>query len=279
MIGESFWNMPVWLIVVAVTLVLMAGHELGVQIRRRTRQQVVKDLDAEGIGGSYMTASLSLLALLVAFSFGMPVERYNARRALVLEEASAFSSVHRLVQAIEPQRRALLNRDLLGYLAVREAFSRSETKSQLDDAERRTEVAQGVLWRDMLSGNGPPDISTRAAMTAVDRLFNAAALRSAALEAVVPSIVLIAVLGYAVISAVLMGYSHRADRRYLVTSTVQFALLGMALGLIVDLDRPRAGMVRVSQVPFLRAADAIRREEVARSPVMPPEPSQPERNP
>lgn len=261
MIGESFWNLPVWLIVVGVTLLLMAGHELGVQIRRRTRHQVLKDLDAEGIGGSYMTASLSLLALLVAFSFGMAVERYNARRALVLEEASSFRSAHRLVQAIEPQRRSVVSRDLLEYLAVREAFSRSETMSHLADAETRTEIAQHALWSDLIAADGAADFSTRAAMAAVDRLFNVAAARNAALAAVVPSIVLIAVLSYAVTAATLMGYSHRADRRYLVTSTVQFALLGVALGLIVDLDRPRAGMVRVSQEPLLRAAGAIRREE------------------
>ena len=34
MIGEPFWNLPMWAIGVFVTLVLAAGHEVGVQIRR-----------------------------------------------------------------------------------------------------------------------------------------------------------------------------------------------------------------------------------------------------
>ncbi|MGH6909418.1 MAG: hypothetical protein ACREEG_04465, partial [Phenylobacterium sp.] len=70
MIGESLWGAPPWLIILVVTLLLMGSHEVGVQIRRRFRYRILKDQDAEGVGGSYLTASLSLLALLVAFSFG-----------------------------------------------------------------------------------------------------------------------------------------------------------------------------------------------------------------
>ena len=264
MIGEEFWNLPAWLIIVMVTLLLMGGHELGVQIRRRTSRRVLKDLDEEGVGGSYMTTSLSLLALLVAFSFGMAVDRYNTRRNLVVEEANAITTFHRRLQTIDGPQRAALGRDLLDYLAAREAFSRSRTERELTVAEAQTETTQRRVWNGILGSFRASEASARGALDAADRMFTVAATRRAALEAVVPTNVLLALLAYAVIASVVMGYSHRADRRFLVASSVQFALLATALGLIVDLDRPRAGLVQVNQAPLLRSVAAIRRAEASR---------------
>jgi len=81
----------------------------------------------------------------------------------------------------------------------------------------------------------------------------------------VPGSVLYGMLLYATIAALLMGYSHPIDRRFLIPSSVQFVLLAIALALIVDLDRPRSGLVQVSQAPILRVATAVRAREAART--------------
>ena len=263
MIGESLWGAQAWQIVLVVTLVLMACHEIGVQIRRRISHRSLKDLDAEGVGGSYMTASLSLLALLVAFSFGMAVDRYNTRRNLVLQEANAIASAYRHLDTFDASTRAVAARDLLDYLAAREAFSRAETLRQLASAEKHSEAAERRLWSDAVHALASSQPSARGSLEAIDRMFDVASSRRAALEAVVPGLVLFGMLLYAAIAAVLMGYSHPIDRRFLVPSSVQFVLLAIALALIVDLDRPRAGYVQVSQAPLLRTADSIRRAEAA----------------
>ena len=44
MIGESVWNLPIWAIVGLVTAILMAGHEVGVQIRHKLGGSILKDL-------------------------------------------------------------------------------------------------------------------------------------------------------------------------------------------------------------------------------------------
>lgn len=265
MIGESFWGAQAWQIALVVSLLLMVCHEVGVQIRRRMRPRSLKDLDAEGVGGSYLTASLSLLALLVAFSFGMAVDRYNTRRDLVLQEANAIASAYRHIEAFDGPARALVSRDLLDYLAAREAFSRAKDLVDLGSAEARSETAQRRLWSDIVQALGASQPSARNSLETADRMFEVASSRRAALEAVVPGSVLFGMLLYAAIAAVLMGYSHPIDRRFLVPSSVQFVLLAIALALIVDLDRPRTGYVQVSQAPLLRTADSIRRAEAGRS--------------
>ena len=265
MIGERLWGAPPWLIILVVTLVLMVSHELGVQIRRRFRHRAVKDQDAESVGGSYLTASLSLLALLVAFSFGMAVDRFNTRRNLVLQEANAIASSYRRLETLEGTTRDVVGRGLLDYVAAREAFSRSTTLKQLTLAETRTDAAQARLWTSLVQARGASQLAEHASLEAAESMFEVGAARRAALEAVVPGSVLFGMLLYATIAALLMGYSHPIDRRFLIPSSVQFVLLAIALALIVDLDRPRSGLVQVSQAPLLRVAAAIRAGEMARA--------------
>ena len=265
MIGETLWGAPPWLIVLLVTLLLMGSHELGVQIRRRFSRRSLKDQDSEGVGGSYLTASLSLLALLVAFSFGMAVDRFNTRRGLVLQEANAVASSYRRMETLDGPARDLTSRGLLDYVAAREAFSKATTLNQLAAAEAQTATAQARLWTILAQAQGASQLAEHASLETADRMFEVAEARRAALEAVVPGTVLYGMLLYAAIAALLMGYSHPIDRRFLIPSSVQFVLLAIALALIVDLDRPRSGLVQVSQAPLLRVAAAIRTGEAARA--------------
>jgi len=265
MIGETLWGAPPWLIILVVTLLLMGSHEVGVQIRRRFKRRALKDQDAEGVGGSYLTASLSLLALLVAFSFGMAVDRFNTRRNLVLQEANAIASSYRRLETLEGPERDGASRGLLDYIAAREAFSRAARLNQLNSAEARTDTAQARLWTALVQARGGSQLAEHANLEAADQMFEVAEARRAALEAVVPGSVLYGMLLYATIAALLMGYSHPIDRRFLIPSSVQFVLLAIALALIVDLDRPRSGLVQVSQAPILRVAASTRAAEAARA--------------
>jgi hypothetical protein len=197
----------------------------------------------------------------------MAVDRYNTRRNLVLQEANAIASAYRHLETLDEEARAAIRPALLEYLAVREAFSEAQDAQRLALTEARTETGQLRLWSNMVKALGGSQPSARINLDLADRMFDVAASRRAALEAVVPATVLFGMLLYAVIAALLMGYSHPIDRRFLVPSSVQFVLLAIALALIVDIDRPRSGLVEVDQAPLLRTAASIRRAEAARRPV------------
>lgn len=46
-------------------------------------------------------------------------------------------------------------------------------------------------------------------------------------------------------------------------SIIQFVLLSLAFSMIIDLDRPRTGLVEVDQQPMFRAVAAIRTAEAS----------------
>jgi hypothetical protein len=75
---------------------------------------------------------------------------------------------------------------------------------------------------------------------------------------VIPRVILVALVLYALIASVLMGYSHPPSRRSLPVSIIQFVLLSLAFGMIIDLDRPRTGFATVDQHPLTRVVASIR---------------------
>ena len=68
-------------------VVFLAIIELGFRLGRRQRRGAADEAAKTHIGG-LQTALLGLLALLLGFTFAMSVTRFEARKNLVLEEAS-----------------------------------------------------------------------------------------------------------------------------------------------------------------------------------------------
>lgn len=268
---SPFWHLPLAVILLLVAAMLLLGHEAGVQLRRRTSRNASEEHKAEAIGSSYLTASLGLLALLVAFSFSMAVDRYNTRSALVREEANQMSTVWRKLETLPLATRAPLVVEVAAYAEARWAFSTAHTPQEIIRTEVLTDERQATLWTAAAAA-GSGDFAVRSLLDSLNSLFNVAALRRDAIESVIPRTVLLALLLYAIIAAVFMGYSHPVRRRFFIASTVQFVLLALAFTLVIDLDRPRTGLVQISQEPLHRVVARIRTEAqtVSTAPLPPP---------
>jgi len=100
-----------------------------------------------------------------------------------------------------------------------------------------------------------PDRSTAqsaALVAAVNAVIDTATTREAAIDARVPSEVIILLIVYAGVSSFLIGYVLGAYRsRHRLATGVLFVLLAMTIVLIIDLDRPQNGSIRVSQAAML----------------------------
>ena len=95
----SYSTMPLWLLAALIFTALSAAREAGHLLSKRRKGSPATG-DAEGGDGFTMTSVLGLLALLIAFSFSLSLQRYDARRELVISEANALGTTWLRTRAI-----------------------------------------------------------------------------------------------------------------------------------------------------------------------------------
>jgi hypothetical protein len=96
-----------------------------------------------------------------------------------------------------------------------------------------------------------PALLTRGAMDSLNESLDLAAARKAVRSAHSPDTVLVVLLLYAVLSMIMMGSVLAASRQtHRGETALLLILLTLAHTVILDLDRPRAGAIQVSQQPM-----------------------------
>jgi hypothetical protein len=197
-----------------------------------------------------LTAILGLLALLLGFTFSLALNRYEARRELVVQEANALGKTWLRAQLLEPSSRAEMSGLLRDYLDVRLAWSEASVAPPI---AARTDALERKLWDAtgrVVRSDPSPQLS-RALMDSMNESFDLASARAATRVAHVPDRVLDVLLLYALLSAAMLGYTSAAKGKpQRIATGAVMVLLTMAMVMILDIDRPRSGAIEVSQQPL-----------------------------
>ena len=249
---------PLFVLGLIILAVMPAGVELGYRGHGWLRRE--QDGADVGKGGQdhLLSAVLGLLALLLGFTFSLALNRYEARRDLVLQEANAIGTTWLRTRLLEEPNRAAMSGLLSAYVDARLAWSETGT-SNADLVQ--TEGIQQKLWAvtgTAMRTDSSPQLS-RGVMDAMNQSFDLASARTAARSAHIPGRVLGMLLLFAALSVVMLGYILAANGKPLrIATTLLLVLLTLALIVILDLDRPRSGAIQVSQQPLedLRASIA-----------------------
>jgi CDP-diglyceride synthetase len=200
---------------------------------------------------SYLVGSIiGVLALLLAFSFGMAVDRYEERRHLVVQEANAIGTSYLRTQLLDEPYRTRLGRLLVDYTDNRIALA-SAAGSERD---RRLTVNDRLLvgiWS--AAADARQSAASRGVSVpfynSVNEVIDLDLERKIARQARVPGPILLLLLGFLVIVAAVLGHVVE-ERRARVGALVFFLLLSLYVGVIADFSRPATGSIRESQDPM-----------------------------
>ena len=207
--------------------------------------------DTEGGQDSYVaSAVLGLLALLMGFTFSLAVERFDARRLLVLEEANAIGTAYLRAQLLAEPHRSRMTHLLVRYTDNRIALAkappgRAAPMLAVNDA-LLTDIwaATSAAFEDI---KGLPFSSTY--LESVNALIDLDASRKAARAARVPPEVFAVLILYMAVTAGVLGYVLKGVRGRL-SGGFLLALLTLSLILVLDIDRPVGGGIFESQRPM-----------------------------
>ena len=221
---------------------------------------------AAGKGGSNVAtltgAILGLLALMIGFTFSMTLSRFEARRDAILTEANAIGTAALRARLLpEPQRGQALK--LYGeYVKIRlDVTSSPATRADLKLAVDRSNALQETMWLQAKAvvAKDPGMVPGGIYIQALNDMIDAQGKRLAAVRNQMPHDILLVLFGIAAVASAFAGYTSGIEaRRSRWPIYITGLLISSIILLILDLDRPNAGFIRISQQPMIDTADSIK---------------------
>lgn len=250
---------PIWAVWLAVAAGLWLAFEAGRFFRRLGFRRDGTGADTKDIG-FLVPAAFGLLSLLIGFTFSLALNRYESRRDLIVAEAAQIRIAAQRAEALDEPARAAMRQMLLAYLESRIAFF--EVGSSPADI-RAAQAASDRLQEEMVRRMRAADIAgaqpaVEAMSGALEPMIVIGMQRETAAVERIPARVLELQFLFALLAMTILGHGTGATPRRPWTPTLAFTVLvSAAMVLIVDLDRPRGGDIRVSQAPMLEVRSAL----------------------
>lgn len=258
---EWLRSAPIWLLGFLLLAATVACTYAGVELSRRISRLRGEGGDLSESQQGYVVSSVfGLLALLVAFTFALSMDRYQTRRQLVVQEANAIEAVYLKAQLLDEPHRTRFASLLIDYTENRLVLA--EVRRDDARAQRLLEKDSSIL-RDLWIATVPAfqsvktlDFST-SFVEAVTDLVKVDGERKALRRSQIPTTILLALIFYTLVAAAVLGgvMKTRKGRQF---SIVLLALNILALMLITDMNRPVEGTIRESQAPIEQMLGRLR---------------------
>jgi uncharacterized membrane protein len=247
-LASFFYTQPVWVHWVGIFVLLVLGYQVGVVLQRLLLREPCTDSETALVG-----SAMALLAFVIGFTFSIALSRYDERRNLVLAEANAIGTTWLRASLVPEPERSELQGIIIRYTDTRLAlFDAGEDLDELRRLQRESQRELALLWdatARAVQVVRPPQIAGTLVQT-VNETIDLAESRRTTYVVRIPRPVIFAVVGFALITAGLSGFT-RGGRRHFILSVFTYAMTASVIALIVDLDRPSAGAIRIQPGPLL----------------------------
>ena len=225
---------------VALWLAALAGSWL-----RRRNPGIGDELDEHM--GVLLAATLTLLALIIGFSFSMATNRYEQRKNFEESEANAIGTEMLRADLLPGVDAAIVRKLLVAYTNLRIQFYLNEDDVRRIEIDRQTTKLQADLWLAVrgTAANQPGPIAALV-LSGMNDVINSQGYTQAAFWNRIPTAAWLLMAAIALCSNVLFGYRSQKSADIRKLSMVLPFLISIAMLLIADIDAPRHGLIRVS---------------------------------
>jgi hypothetical protein len=244
---------------VIVLLVSAAGLWIATWVgasvfgRRRALDEQSRS-DYTNIAGAILT----LLGLIIGFTFSMAVSRYDLRKTYEEAEANAIGTEFVRTDLLPGPDAARVRVLLTRYVDLRIRDYEARDKAESQQLKDQTEQLQAQLWSAVRNpATAQPSPLTALAVGGMNDVLNAQGYTQAAWWNRIPRSAWWLMAAIAVVSCTLVGYGAQAFKAEAYFIWVLPMVISIAFFLIADIDSPRGGLVRVAPQDLLDVARSM----------------------
>lgn len=259
-------------IAIAISLLLLMvfalrlGHMVGVRSTRIKNCKPCKEHIA-----TLLSSLLGMLALILGFSFSIALERHGSRSEAVIEEANAIGTAYLRTEILPETYRTQTQQLFAQYIDVRlkESHLNLTQYAQREALNQQANQLQMQLWKasSQAAVQDPNPVTTGLYVQALNDMIDAYGKRYAELNRHIPELVLLLLFLAFIVSGSMLGYSAGVSNHQ--PSNVVYVMLAVVIlmmYLVIDLDRPRRGLIYIDQTPMQSLKSLIYIPQVSHTP-------------
>jgi hypothetical protein len=243
-----FYDINQWLLFFILLIIYFLSIFFGFQLGMK--HQILDIKKRAFLIFNLQVAILGLLAILLGFTFALAAFRYEIRKDLIVEESNAIYTAYLRTKLLPDP----IQKDVLGllqrYLRLRsEDLSTEYDAKKLQRFEQETEKIQLLMW-DKVAGvakNNSQANTITLFLESLNRMIDLYTNREMAMANHIPETILLLLFLTSSLALLLTGYSLGLEksRDFMPTLVLAFLILVVTI-VIIDLDRPRSGLIRVN---------------------------------
>jgi hypothetical protein len=250
------FNYPVLFFLISLLVLWLSAH-LGTLLRRRNP---LSGDDREDFG-FVQAASLTLLGLIIGFSFSMAIGRYDQRRNYEEAEANAIGTEFVRAGLLPASDAAHVRTLLAKYIDYRVLFYRTRDQHEVQQINADTSQLQAEMWSAVQN----PALAQQTPVTALavagmNDVLNSQGYTQAAWWNRIPIAAWGLMIGIAICCNLVVGYGGRSTRAKNTVLLVLPLLVSVAFLLIADIDSPRGGLIHVPPQNLLSLSQSLPRQ-------------------
>ncbi len=256
---DFFYGLSSGAIALAILALMLLAMEVGYRVGLR-RQATSPDTRTQI--SAVQTSLLGILALMLAFTFSIALDRYNSRSLAIVNEANAIGTAFLRTELLPEPPRADAQQAFADYAGVRARMSTLtwNQREERNSLQARVLELQDRLWQQAaeLSRQAPSPATTGLYVQALNQMIDAYSSYIAEMFRHVPYLVIFLLFGAFIVTGALMGFSAglTGDRPAPATF-LMIAVVVLLMFTVMDLDRPHRGIIKVSSQSLIDLQKSI----------------------
>ena len=237
-------------------IALWVSERIGFFFRKR---QGKPEEDFSQDYGIVLSATLTLLGLVIGFTFLMATNRYDQRKNFEEAEANAIGTEYLRAHLLPAADAARVQVLLKQYLEQRVLFYATGDEAQRRQGDAATAKLQTALWSAVLAPAATQPTPLVALVVAgMNDVLNSQGYTQAAWRDRIPTAAWALMTAIALCSSWLVGYGSRSTGEGTKLFLVLPLVVSIAFMLIADIDAPSHGLIKVRPENLLSLAESLR---------------------